>query len=109
MRISDLIGKPVYDEHGEALGDVHDVHLVQDGPLQASGNAALRLHGLLAGPAAVGTSLGYGPRFGYGADQETRGPAPIRALFRLLHRRATYIEWRAVRAVEHDRIVIDAP
>ena len=33
MRLSDLLGAEVVDQAGESAGRVHDVRLVQDGPV----------------------------------------------------------------------------
>jgi sporulation protein YlmC with PRC-barrel domain len=107
VRLSDLLEQPVVDQNGRVWGDAHDVRLVADGPVLASGNAAFRLHGLLVGKAAFGTRLGYvepGP-----TDHETAGPWPIRAFVRWLHRHAVYVPWSAVVSVESDRIVVNAP
>jgi sporulation protein YlmC with PRC-barrel domain len=104
VRLSDLLEQPVVDQHGRALGRVHDVHLVQDGPQPAGGDAAFRLHGLIAGRASFGARLGYSGRLGYRSDQETRGPLPIKVLVRWLQRRAVYVPWEAVTAVE-DHVV----
>jgi sporulation protein YlmC with PRC-barrel domain len=108
MRVSDLLERPVVDQHGTAWGQVHDVHLVQDGPLLASGEAAFRLHGLVAGTASFGARLGYSGRRGYEPGQETRGPLPIRLLLRWLDRDAVYIPWAAVTAVDADRIRVQS-
>jgi sporulation protein YlmC with PRC-barrel domain len=109
MRLGDLLRRPVVDQHGREWGRVHDAHLVQDGPLLASGLAAFRVHGLVAGRTSVGTVLGYAGRPAYPPERETRGPLPIRALVRRLHRNARYVPWSAVRAVEPDRVLVEAP
>jgi sporulation protein YlmC with PRC-barrel domain len=107
MRASDVLEQQVVDQHGRSWGAVHDVHLVQDGPLLPSGLAAFRLHGLVAGKASFATRLGYTARPGY--EGETRGPLPIKLLVRWLHRNAVYIPWSAVRAVDERRVLVDAP
>jgi sporulation protein YlmC with PRC-barrel domain len=109
MRLSTLLERPVIDQHGRALGQVHDVHLVQDGPLLPSGFAAYRLHGLVAGHGSFGTRLGYSGRRGYDDARFTRGPLPIKALVRWLHRNAIYIPWGDVTGIEDDRIVVHSP
>ena len=86
MRASDLLHTPVIDTHGRSLGSVHDVHVIQDGPLRASGQAALRVHGLIAGPGALGTRLGYTSREGIPPTSENQGPPPMRGFFRWLQR-----------------------
>jgi hypothetical protein len=87
MRVGDLVHLSVVDQHDRAWGRVRDAHLVQDGPVLASGRAAFRLHGLVAGRSTLGARLG--PRW--------------------LHRHAVYIPWTAVTRVEDDRILVDAP
>jgi sporulation protein YlmC with PRC-barrel domain len=107
MRLSDILEQEVVDQDGRRWGAVHDVHLVQDGPLLPSRSAAFRMHGLVAGKASFATRLGYTSR--PGDEAETRGPLPIKLLVRWLHRNAVYIPWSAVRAVEHGRVLVDAP
>ena len=58
MRLSELIGVDVVDVDGEPVGRVHDVVLVQDGPVQGSWGAALRLEALVVGTGSIGTRLG---------------------------------------------------
>jgi sporulation protein YlmC with PRC-barrel domain len=86
MKLSELLGREVVTVDGKSLGKVHDVLLVQDGPIQANESAALRLHALAVGRGSYGTKLGY--------TQETvRGPWLLR---RLLHREPTIIPWRDI-------------
>jgi hypothetical protein len=49
MRLSELVGTRVVTTEGDDLGRVHDVKLVQDGPLGVHGAAGLRLHALAVG------------------------------------------------------------
>jgi hypothetical protein len=105
MRASDLIGLDVVDLGGTRLGRVRDLRVVQDGPLHASGQAGLQLHGLLVGRWAVGTRLGYLSDAVPSSDRETRGPAAIRWLARRLHHSARYIDWDDIVAIEPTRIV----
>ncbi len=58
MRLSELLGCEVVDADGERLGKVHDVVLVQDGPVQGSWGAALRLEALMVGTGSIATRLG---------------------------------------------------
>ena len=104
MRLSELLEREIVDQTGRRWGKVHDAHLVQDGPLLASGLAAFRVHGLVAGHAAFGTRLGYvdGP-------MATRGPWPIRVFVRWLHRKAVYVPWPAVREVTPREVIVEAP
>ena len=47
MRLADLLGADVVDRCGQRAGRVHDVRLVQDGPLIGGFGASLRLDGLI--------------------------------------------------------------
>jgi hypothetical protein len=89
VRISDLLNRAVVDAAGTELGRVHDVRLVQDGPLLEGVQAAFRLDGLVVGGGTLGIRLGY-------HRNQVRGPAPLRALFTRLERRAHYAPWREV-------------
>jgi uncharacterized protein YrrD len=108
MRLSDLLERPVVGRDGRDLGQVHDLHLVQDGPLQANEQAALRVHGMVVGRRALATRLGYA-----GAGHERRGtvegPALLRHLVLWLHRHARYVPWDDVVEIRPDRIVVDVP
>jgi sporulation protein YlmC with PRC-barrel domain len=106
MRVSDLLETTVVDTNGRVLGRVRDVRIVQDGPLHASGQAGFRVHGLVAGRFAFGTRLGYVTRPGITPTAETRGPLPLRALFRWLHRKANYIPWENITRIADDRITV---
>ena len=106
MRASDLLQTHVVDHEGRSLGRVRDIHIIQDGPLRVSGQAAFRVHGLVAGSFAFGTRLGYASRKGVTGTSETRGPLPIRALFRWLHRHTAYIAWQDIEEIAETRITI---
>ena len=106
MRASDLLHTPVIDADGRSLGRVHDIHVIQDGPLRASGQAALRVHGLIAGPGALGTRLGYTSREGIPPTSENQGPPPLRGFFRWLQRHATYIAWADIEEITDARITL---
>lgn len=107
MRASELLQRNVVDRDGTALGRVRDLHAVQDGPLRASGERGFRVHGIVVGRFAVGTRLGYVSRPGVDAQQETKGPLPLRALFRWLHRNARYIPWQRVVEIGETTIVVE--
>ena len=53
MRLTDLLGAEVVDRRGQRAGRVHDVRLVQDGPLIGGFRASLRLDGLIVGRRAM--------------------------------------------------------
>jgi sporulation protein YlmC with PRC-barrel domain len=96
MRLSDLLGAEVVDVDGLAIGQVHDVRLVQDGPLQGTFGAGLRVVGLLVGPMAVASRLGYERR-------RMHGPWAVAALARHLNRHVAYVPWETITDA-HDRI-----
>jgi hypothetical protein len=99
MRLSDLLGAEVLDEAGRSAGRVHDVRLVQDGPVVGGFGAALRLDGLLVGRRAVGARLGY--------DRgKMKGPLPVKLLAGWLFLEGRYVEWGRIRTIEPDRILI---
>jgi sporulation protein YlmC with PRC-barrel domain len=109
MRVGELLQTHVTTSEGRSLGRVRDILVVQDGPLRASGEHAFRVHGLVAGRFARGTCLGYVSRPGVDPDQETRGPLPIRALFRWLHRNAVYVPWQQIVEITPDAIIVEPP
>ena len=97
--LSDLLGAEVVDEAGGSAGRVHDVRLVQDGPVMGGFGAALRLDGLIVGRRAVGARLGY-------ERGKMQGPLPVKLVAGWLHHDGRYVEWGRVRAIEPNRIVI---
>jgi hypothetical protein len=99
MRLTELLGAEVLDQAGESAGRVHDVRLVQDGPLIGGFGASLRLDGLIAGRRAVGARLGYGRR-------RMKGPLPVRLLFGWLHHDGHYVEWARIERIEPGQILI---
>jgi hypothetical protein len=99
MRLSELLGAEVVDQAGRSAGRVHDVRLVQDGPLIGGFGAGLRLDGLIVGRRAVGARLGYERR-------DMGGPLLVKLLAGWLHHDGRYVAWDRVRAIEPDRIHI---
>ena len=97
MRLSDLLHAEVFDEAGAAVGHVHDVRLVQDGPVTAGFDAALRVEGLIVGRGAVANRLGYG--------RGTRGPWMIRTLVEG-RQKPRFVPWPRIRSIDGARIVI---
>ena len=93
MRLSDLLDCEVLDRAGRPVGKVHDVRLVQDGPLIGTFGAAFRVEALLAGSASMGVRLGYG-------HGDVQGPLPIRALFARLARDMAMVRWEDIAAIE---------
>jgi hypothetical protein len=98
MRLSELLRSRVVTTEGRVLGHVHDVLLVQDGPVVGEWGAAFRLHALAIGPGSVGTRLGYGT----GA---VVGPALVR---KLLARPVVLVPWTAVRSRDDGVLTVDA-
>jgi hypothetical protein len=98
MLLSELVGARVVTTSGDELGRVHDVLLVQDGPVGANGRAGLRLHALAVGRRSFGTKLGY-------AQGTVQGPWILRALLRKAPR---LVPWRSVVERDGERIVVDA-
>ena len=99
MRLSDLLGADVVDEAGRSAGHVHDVRLVQDGPLVGGFGASLRVGGLIVGRRSIGARLGYERR-------EMRGPLPVKLAVGWLYHDGRYVDWERVRTVEEARILI---
>ena len=77
MLLSELLGTQVVTIDGDELGHVHDVVLVQDGPMGSNGRAGLRLHAL-----AIGSR-------------------------RLLQRSPRLVSWSAIVQCDEHRIVVD--
>ena len=97
MLLSELLGVPVVTTDGDELGRVHDVVLVQDGPIGANGRAGLRLHAIAVGRRSFGSRLGY-------AQDTAHGPWLLR---RLLRRPPRLLPWPAVVRRDEHRIVVD--
>ena len=97
MLLSDLMGVNVITTDNQELGRVHDVLLVQDGPMNARGDASLRLHALAVGKRALGTQLGY-------TQGTVKGPWLLHKLF---GHQPTLIPWTAVVARSTERITVD--
>ena len=100
MRLSDLLGAVVVDRDGTVVGRVRDARLVQDGPIQGTFGAGLRLVGLIVGPVAVGSRLGF-------RRPDVTAPAIIARPVRVLDARTRYVPWDAVAEVEHRTIRLD--
>jgi hypothetical protein len=99
MRLSELLGAEVVDQAGRSAGHVHDVRVVQDGPLVGAFGASLRLDGLIVGRRSIGARLGYERR-------EMRGPLPVKLLAGRLYHGGRYVAWDRVLAIQPDRVVI---
>ena len=93
MLLSDLLDAEVVDGSGAPIGKVKDVRLVQDGPVTAGFDHALRVAGLVTGRGAIALRLGF-DRAG------VRGPWPLTTIFRRLERHARFYEWSQVETWE---------
>jgi sporulation protein YlmC with PRC-barrel domain len=89
VRVSQLLGLDVVDAAGTHVGSVIDVRLVQDGPLQPSGLARLRVHGLIVSPSHSGRLFGYERR-------PLEGPWLIRKLVLAYNKGVRYAPWNCV-------------
>ncbi|GAB2575127.1 hypothetical protein [Kribbella endophytica] len=90
MRLNELLGRRVVDAEGNDIGGVADIRLVQDGPLLASQQAALRIDGLIVVEKRATRLFGY---------ERHVGPALLRWL---VHRRlgqVWYLPWEDVAEV----------
>ena len=90
MRLSELLGCRVVDGAGEDIGGVADVRLIQDGPVQTSMLAALRLDGLIVVRGRSTRLLGY---------ERHVGPALLRWVFHGRINDVRYLPWRDVAAI----------
>jgi hypothetical protein len=99
MRLSELLGAEVVDEHGRPVGKVHDVRLEAAGPELEGFGASLRLEGLIVGRRALGV------RFGFGRGG-VRGPWLLKAVFGSLGHGGRYVAWHRIRSVQAQRIRI---
>jgi hypothetical protein len=98
MRLSEILGKEVVTTDGRSLGHVHDVRLVQDGPVIAEWGAAFRVHELAVGRRSFGTRLGYdrGEVDAPWLVKRVVGPRPAR-----------HIPWSAIREHDDERMVVE--
>src|SRR5919112_4168286 len=97
MRLSDLLHARVYDAGGRDVGAVHDVRLVQDGPLQLPFGHAFRVDELVVGRGGLLLRLG----FHHGGVER---PAPLRAILRALAGRPYVVPWDDVAGWDGDRV-----
>lgn len=91
MRMGDLLESRVADADGRDLGVVHDVRLVQDGPLLEGFGHALRVDGLVVGPGSWAVRLGY-------LRHGVKGPWLVKALAQAVERRTRFVPWGDVEA-----------
>lgn len=95
MRAGELIGRPVRDAAGRDLGAVREIRAeATPGP---DGLPELVVRGLVVGRTRIRL-------FGY-QRHDQRGPAPLVALIRRLHRHTRYIDWADVDASGREVLV----
>ncbi|GAA1123148.1 hypothetical protein GCM10009630_21310 [Kribbella jejuensis] len=95
MRLNELLGHRVIDATGNEIGGVADVRLVQDGPLQASMQSALRIDGLIVVENRATRLFGY---------ERHVGPALLRRLVHSVRGETWYLPWADVERIA-DRTV----
>jgi hypothetical protein len=100
MRLSDLLGADVRDVDGIVVGRVRDVRLVQDGPVQGTFGAGLRVRGLVVGRVDLGSRLGFRRR-------AVVAPAIVARPVALLDRGTRYVPWSAVVQIQGRSIELD--
>jgi sporulation protein YlmC with PRC-barrel domain len=87
--MTDLLGSHVLTAEGTDIGQVREVSILQDGPVIAGVQAAMRVDSLLVGPRSLGLRLGYG-------TDEVHGPWLLAALFRRSERRVRTVPYTDV-------------
>jgi sporulation protein YlmC with PRC-barrel domain len=100
MRLSQILGQPVVDEHGHELGVVHDVAATQDGPVLGGFGAALRVDALVVGTSGFWDRIGFSPA-------HIAGPGLLRMVARIAGR-TDEIPWERVVDIGEQRIVVRA-
>ena len=98
MRLSELLGAEVLDEHGQAVGKVHDVRLEQVGSEWEGSGPSLRVEGLIVGRRALGA------RFGFGRG--VQGPWLLKLVFGALGHDGRYVAWDRIRSIQPRQIRI---
>ncbi|MEZ0074866.1 hypothetical protein [Planotetraspora sp. GP83] len=93
-RLGGLLGRQVRDSSGNIVGRTADVRLIQDGPMLADIQQAFRIDGFVVVPRHTGQL------FGYERGPGGRGPAPVSALVRWLHRGSRYVTWDQVESLD---------
>ncbi|MFD5247735.1 hypothetical protein ACFWIW_24580 [Amycolatopsis sp. NPDC058340] len=83
MRASGLLGRPVTDSTGRSLGAVREIRAQPR--MRGDGILEVAVVGLIVGPSSMRL-------FGF-QRHDQRGPAPLVALIRWLHRHTRYVAW----------------
>ena len=100
MKLSDLLGAEIIDDAGANLGKVHDVRVVQDGPVLSPFGASLRIEGLVVGRGSLGERLGL-------HRSRVKGPWILKRFFDWRFHAPRFVPWEAVNAITPRRIYID--
>lgn len=94
-RLGELLGMSVVHADGSTAGRVQDVRFQRE----QDGRERLVAAGVVVAQRATGSLLGY--------DRDrTRGPWPIRAFIRWLHRDALYVPWDDIAEIDWDNEVV---
>jgi sporulation protein YlmC with PRC-barrel domain len=99
MRLSELLGMPVFDADHQRVGTLADVVLVQDGPLLEGRTAALRVAGLIVVASRHMRLLGY--------ERDLR-PAIFRLVVRRLADRTFNVTWDEVAGIDNVGVHLQA-
>jgi hypothetical protein len=99
LRISDLLASDVVGADGRHVGHVHEVRIVQDGPVHLGIAAAMRVDAILVGRGTIGGRLGY-------YHGQVAGPWVLRVLFRRASRHVMTIPMTAVAEWDDERRVV---
>lgn len=86
MRAGELLGRPVRDLTGRAIGAIREIRT--EAAPGGNGLPELVVRGVVVGRTRVRL-------FGY-ERHDQRGPAPFAALIRWLHRHSRYVAWEDV-------------
>jgi sporulation protein YlmC with PRC-barrel domain len=95
MRLNDLLGRRVLDTHGDVIGGVADVRLVQDGPMLVSMQRALRVDGLIVVENRATRLVGY---------ERHVGPELLRRLVHWRLGEVWYLPWDDVEDITDDAV-----
>jgi sporulation protein YlmC with PRC-barrel domain len=97
MRASDILESRVVDTEGQKVGQVHDIRMVREGPVQGVFGPGYRAQALVVGPAAIGVRLGF--------DRTNMdGPAILKRFFQWIHRKGRLVDWSLIESITESEI-----
>ena len=99
MRLSELLGAELMDQHDRTVGKIHDVRLQRANASTDAIDAGYQLAGLIVGRRAMGV------RFGFDRGGAS-GPWLLKLLFGWAGHDGRYVAWDRVAAIEPGRIRI---